>query len=379
VLKEIHRGSFTIDSTTDVVDVDLSRAVTQSKCFITFKVRNLNTNNTDMDYYGNYGFGATFLDNDTLRFSRYYETAQQLYIDWFVYEILPTINMTVERGTVTIDANPKDVTLSTSDVTKTFAFVNLYSADFNWDGDPDQQVLYHQTFLNGSTPTLRIRGNYLSVYNTAYWQVITAPECTIQKGVTSLPNTSNQNDVTISEIDLTRTMLLMNYKLLDATIPAPNTQHLKYARLSSSTNLRFYAYVAMACDYAGWYLVTFPKKYGVTVRDQGFNIFGGESADLVFGNSIYIQRLIANLTLHNGCWATVDSSADSYKDVGTTVLLTNIVGGKSDTFSFQRGDQDAAPTNCAIAYQRMEFVWGTGFKLINQTLAKNKLTCGRLT
>jgi hypothetical protein len=326
-----------------------------------------------MDYYGNYGFVGTFLDNDTLRFKRYYETGQQMYVDWFLYEFLDTSNITVERGTQQVDANPEDITLSTSDVTKTFSFVNLYSEYFSWDGDPDQQTFYHITTTVSSVDTLRIRANLVLPVGTAihqaYWQVVTALDATVQKSNFSIPNTSTDYDVDVMAVDLTKTLVLMNYKLYDTSIVNPSTDHLKYARMVDSDTIRYVSYTAMSCDYASFYLVTFPS--GMIVKEQGYFFWSGEYQDLDHASPANIDNVIINLTQHPICWSVSRTGGyDNFKDIGTTNTILD-----SDTTRFLRGDQDTSPVNVISAYQQIEFIFG--LNLVNYNLT-GKLTVGRL-
>lgn len=158
----------------------------------------------------------------------------------------------VQYGTVSLDTTPKDITISTIDLSKSFAVCTVRTT-YNDVGSAMDIAARVPVVSFPDSSTLRL-APILYGDNTASWFVIEFLEgISVQRGITTIPGGSYTRDVTISDIDLSKSFILYSYSANTSTAG----RALVTATFTSSTNIRFQREVQWDTVNIGYFVIQF--------------------------------------------------------------------------------------------------------------------------
>jgi hypothetical protein len=147
---------------------------------------------------------GSLINSTTITFRRAVANAAvSVTISWQIIEFISGV--TVQRGITSVNNASTNVTISTVDLTKSFAIVTLMSAGWASYNDYNYEECVKASLSSSTTLNLAIQTRTFS--QTVAWQVIEYDACTVQQINYTIPSTSITSDLSISSIDPLRTFV----------------------------------------------------------------------------------------------------------------------------------------------------------------------------
>ena len=262
-LRLVQTGSATLATGDQFVESTLGTTLLDTtKAFLVFGVsENENTPRTGQ-------ISGKIKDVNTVRFERNTTgAANSITIRWYVAEFTSGVN--VQRGTVTLDATTKNVTLTKVNTYRSFPIISMKfpGTDFGDDDFPMAEIT-SDTNLQITYPTFQGTGT-----DHCEWQVVEYIDCYIQTNTLSFLTTDASKTDTVTSVDTDKSWLIYTFKTATGTI-SDIGQKLVHGVITNGTTLTFSRDNTGQTMDLTYYLVEFTD--GTSVRD-GTKAFGTNS------------------------------------------------------------------------------------------------------
>ncbi len=222
-LHSVQSGSATVSSGSSSAVVPIT-AVDPAKAFLVFTLRH------DIDNPADSMVTGQLVGNNSLTFQRV-GTSTDVTLEWSVVEFLSGV--TVQRGSLALDAPTKNVTISSVDLSKSFPLVTQRIGGTVTSDDD-----FIRTRLTSST-NLEIAAFNDRGDSTAEWQVIEYTDASVQTGSVSFASgDSSKSAVLPSAVDTGKTWLVYSYRSELGTV-SDTGQKLVRGLITGPTGLQF--------------------------------------------------------------------------------------------------------------------------------------------
>ena len=336
-INQVYRGTTTLPSGTAVTSVTLSVPVNTLSAILMFSIRADGDRNNISS-----ALVSGSLDNSTtISFERSAaSTIKNLTINWTIYEFAASV--TVNRGitTLTVDG-ATNVTIPSVDLTKTFVILSTSISGTQNDYGRDENV--RATLTSSTNLQLFVDSNAV---NRVCWQVIEYQHCTVQQHSFTMLGNTTQADLTITSVNLSRTMVIGSYSTTEGKVTAAK-QPSYY--LLDSTTIRFTRFVTTGSN-QDWvlFVIQFDEnEVRVSNLSSIVNV-----ADTVINVSIseiftHYSLLKINSNTTNS-FGMINDTEDDFSLYSFTSQITSIT-----SLQFQRASVGAAGN---LYYQLIEFI-----------------------
>jgi len=242
------------------------------------------------------------------------------------YQILQINEAYVQHGQCSVGDYSNTATINSIDTTKSFI---IATAQINYGNAYPSNFCFLAEITNSTTLTFT-RDTTTGTLTIEY-MVITIPEIkSIQvKTGTITSGGSNVTNITITSVDLTKTITFTYYKI---SYDAATCKHLREGHLTSATNLRFESFVNIPSD-AIDYLI-YVIEFQVSNVYSGYDTIavGDLQTTVAIGATVNVDKSLFKLNGIMSTWVEGNSSVRNQGDTLTTVWdlqATQFIAGKS--------------------------------------------------
>lgn len=200
IIKQVYTGSITLNSSNLSTTVILTNSVDTTKSILLFSSR---TNVNTYEIPSSVVMG-TLINSTTIRFQRAVANSSvSVVISWQIIEFFSGVN--VQRGTISLNNTSTDITISSTNLTKSFVICTLISAGWSSYNDYNFEECIRARLTSSTNLNIAIQTGTFS--QTVAWQVIEYDACTVQQIDYTIPSSSITSDLAISNIDPERTFV----------------------------------------------------------------------------------------------------------------------------------------------------------------------------
>lgn len=338
-LKDIECGTATIASSASSTTATVSITDT-SKAFLVYS------------YHGDDGpqrglVGGTITNGTTLTFSRGGSPTFSIPIKYCVVEF--NSGVSVQRGSTLIDADPKNVTITSVNTSKSFLILNGQAS-------AGTTLFSGNTFILGrlsSSTNLELDPNSQDASWTSYWEVVEWDTASVQRINITLTTSATSNTGTISSVNTTQSFL--QYSIRPAGNPVAGEYGIR-CELTNSTTVTCDRGTGTNTFVAGVDVVTIPE---ITVQRGNVQFSTTDTTKDVTITSVDTSRafpLSGHLSLGKSSYTT-DESIGPLQASAELTSATNLQLVRTETGS----------ATLDIAWQVVEFTASTtsGGQILN--------------
>lgn len=313
VIKQVYKGSTTLNNSQTSVTVTLSEAVDTTKSFLHFSIR---TNVNDIEIPSAIVMGV-LTNSTTLTFSRAAaNSAVTNIISWQIIEFYSGV--TVQRGTVNLNASSVNVAISSVDLTKTFAICTIRSGGtLSYDSFNSEESVRIQ-LTNATTLTLSISQSS-SFSQTVSWQVIEYDACTVQQIDYTVAWNTQVDNISISSINTTRTFICGSFTTSEGQLAGADMYN--FYLLDSSTIRIFKAGATSASNQPWTFFVVEFYENEANVLNLNTAISTTDTTVNVSINEINIYNSFASINSGYHTFGAINDVNDQLSRMCFTIAL----------------------------------------------------------
>jgi len=231
--KQTQKGIYSLTGTSNVITIN-SSAMTHS--IVEGQVIGNGGAITDM---ANLGVSIQQISDTQIKLERYASYSGSVTIHWQIVEY--DSNVTVQRGSASMDTTSELVTISTVNLANTYLKCTTRGGSMPTMLDDG---LIEGYFFDAST--VGFRCSFPNITNIVEWQVVESPDFSVQS-INAIASNSTYDDITISSVTTAQTRLEISY---DKDTTNIDTNQLRGARLLDSTTVRLSAYASGDCRFS---------------------------------------------------------------------------------------------------------------------------------
>ena len=324
-------GSTTIGSTSGSSIIDIDNNWDLSRTFLIFGI----TCPSNQNLYGyNATVGNLYEESGTKKVKFEREFSGTVVVITINYTIIEMTNTVVQHGYVDFPngTTVKTATITAVAVTKTFVLAGASTETYDaWARD-----FFILTEVTNTT-TITLRRGQGSGDLHCHYQVIEMSEITsLQTLSGTISNTNATLDITITEVDLTKAILIPSYRITSANFDSDNNRTI---RLYNSTTIRFSAIYGISDGYIYYNFVVIELPYINVLRAYTTISSGDSTADVTHGGTIDPNRSIVKIGGNARTWCSANYSsknaADScFRPSALTASQFTLTRGKSGVTAY---------------------------------------------
>lgn len=345
IIESVQQNTVTISNTVSTLDVTLGTTLlntARAEVILTIRSAQAITNRH------NYYFTARILNTTTVRIQRG-GSAGVLVGTFTVVEYTAASGILVDIGSVSFDANPKNIPVTSRTLANRYTRVMVRSTTNN---SIETQLL---SFFLDSDTNLKVEGNVSASNITVEWQTIFVPDATIHRFSGTTSGTTHNVDLTGLGIVKEESFVIqsMNYD----GVGGVDTDEYKGANLNADTNMQIYSFFNDAMDYKTQ-IVHRPQNR-VQRTDSTFTI---TPFAVVVVDAVDLAESALNIASHNQYINPTDETSNSSQtfactakfDSTTTHTLQKFLGGDSTRIISEVIEFDANPITTGFQYKKLE-------------------------
>jgi len=245
------------------------------------------------------------------------------------YQVIEMDEATVQRGAATFTASEtsKTAVITSVDLTKTFVIATGRIGN-NVGAYPDSFLITVE--LTSATQLTFRRGTATGNMAIEYMVVTISDIATLQTKTGSITSSgSNQTDITITSVNLNKTILFAYFRTTAAVF---QSRHNRESCLTSETNLRLESYINISSGTL-YYVVYVIEFNSSNVYRGSTSIASGNTAVTEsIGGTIDITKSLAKLGGSYNCWARANTA--SYNSGDSLFRISSLT---STQITFTRG------------------------------------------
>ena len=257
VLASVQNGTIVMGALDTSVAQTIA-SIDTTKAFLVFNF------STDDNSSGQGQVTGQITNGTTLTFTRFIAGGPAITIEWYVAEF--SSGVTVQRGSQLMDLVTKDVTITSVDLTKSFAITSLRADGTGWN--KDDFVRAELTTATNLQLTQIAAGLATGIIE---WQVIEYEDCVVQSGLVSFANADASLTATLSpSVDTAKSWLVFSYRS-NAAPTSEIGRSMFRGVLTNSTTLTFDRDVTGTAVDLAWFLIEFTDPTVVQSGSENFS------------------------------------------------------------------------------------------------------------
>jgi len=317
-VERVQRGTVSFAGTS--TDVTIPSAVVLANSFLIFQY---NVDTPDVDEVNVRG---QITSPTNIHFER---TTAGVTVDISWYVVEDSTRISSQRGNLTMASTTENETITSVDLAKSFSLASWENPGASWgDGDTIRHRLTSATNLEFLIDTLP--GGFEPEID---WEVTEFTGAVVQRGITTFASGTASEDIVITSVDLSRSIVHISNTINGALAVTPNIQGLS-GELTTSTNLHIERDGTGNSMEIAWKVIEFPSD--VKVQSGVESLGTTQTVANVAITSVDLNKTAVLISHHMKGGRTSDSSDDNphtvwYKAELTTATNLQLTRALSDT------------------------------------------------
>lgn len=309
-------GQVTITTTASSAEIYMDNNWDLTKTFMIFSL----STTTNAGYYEATVVTGKLYQGSGTKYAKFERLSTGVYIDAVIeYQIFQMDEASVQHGSVSFTSSDtsKTATVTSVDTTKTFIIAtsrcDVVSAN-------PQHFLVTAEVTDATTLTFQ-RGTASGNCSVEFMCVTISDINTLQTKTGSIISSgSNQTDVTITSVDLTKTITFAHFRTTSGTF---QSKHNREAHLTSATNLRIESYSNIASGTLYYVVFVVEFKAGTAYTGYTSQAFGDTATTASIGGTVDTTKTIGKLCGACSTWAEANATAQNSGDTPHRVTFTS--------------------------------------------------------